>query len=473
MINMGGSRSALLGGAVIGGVRDNSAGYYNPAALAFLTTNSHSVSSNAYQLQDITFDDGIGKNLELRSSQILLVPTLVSGTISSQLIPELRLGYSLAARDFAQIEASARFESSADIIPTLHDGIHLGGGKFADAFEGNEDFSGQFQLNVNLSEFWGGLSWAMLLNDDLAFGITWFVVLRSHSQSKNANAFAVDRFSYKVASNQILESIEYWNVRTFPKIGFSYQWNELKAGLTFTMPGMYLLGQGTVAGILTSRNIIRYNEEGSSTEIPIELVGTDRQQDLKADYKSPLSIGFGLDYKIFVSTHLAFSAEYFNSVDKYTIIQPKDKIFFKGDIFNGNTADLNSKDFLRVEEAKKSIINYSIAVEHKINATLSVYLSFRTDFNNRSNIQFDGLTPGISTWNIYHASFGGMYRLENQEIAVAVTGSYGRDREYLQFANFNGAKASVLEGFITGITNKTSVLLQEIGLMLGYTYFIE
>ena len=45
-----GSRPALMGGAVVGGVRDNSAVYYNPGALAQMDSLTVSVSANAYQL---------------------------------------------------------------------------------------------------------------------------------------------------------------------------------------------------------------------------------------------------------------------------------------------------------------------------------------------------------------------------------------------------------------------------------------
>ena len=46
-----GATATLLGGAVIAGVRDNSALYYNPGTLGFIEGNSISVTATLYKLQ--------------------------------------------------------------------------------------------------------------------------------------------------------------------------------------------------------------------------------------------------------------------------------------------------------------------------------------------------------------------------------------------------------------------------------------
>ncbi len=52
--NQFGSRSALMSGAVVGGVRDTSAGFYNPGALGFVKASTFSVSANGYQLESVS-----------------------------------------------------------------------------------------------------------------------------------------------------------------------------------------------------------------------------------------------------------------------------------------------------------------------------------------------------------------------------------------------------------------------------------
>ena len=73
-----GSRSSLLGGAVVGGVRDNSAVYYNPGALVLSDTSAISVSANAYQFDQLKMDNGAGTNINLKSGQTQIIPLIIS-----------------------------------------------------------------------------------------------------------------------------------------------------------------------------------------------------------------------------------------------------------------------------------------------------------------------------------------------------------------------------------------------------------
>ncbi len=90
---MGGSRSALMGGIVIGGVRDNSASFYNPGALGFINTSSHSISSDIYGYTQFRIEDGSGTGLNLVSNEFKTLPLMASGIVSLDfLIKDLKLG---------------------------------------------------------------------------------------------------------------------------------------------------------------------------------------------------------------------------------------------------------------------------------------------------------------------------------------------------------------------------------------------
>ena len=74
-----GARSALLSGATVGSVRDSSAAFYNPGGLGFITNPDISVSGNAYQLEQLSLENGAGTDDDLTSTEFVPIPSLVSG----------------------------------------------------------------------------------------------------------------------------------------------------------------------------------------------------------------------------------------------------------------------------------------------------------------------------------------------------------------------------------------------------------
>ena len=70
-----GTRSNLLGGAVIGSVVDMAATYYNPAALALFTTPKILLSGKVYQVSSITLNNGTEQGVDLSYSKVEPAPT--------------------------------------------------------------------------------------------------------------------------------------------------------------------------------------------------------------------------------------------------------------------------------------------------------------------------------------------------------------------------------------------------------------
>src|SRR5687767_15177530 len=54
-----GTRSSLMGGAVVGRVKDNSAIFYNPACLAFIDTSSITINADLYQLEKTRIENAL------------------------------------------------------------------------------------------------------------------------------------------------------------------------------------------------------------------------------------------------------------------------------------------------------------------------------------------------------------------------------------------------------------------------------
>lgn len=108
--NQFGSRAALMSGAIVGGVRDTSAGFYNPGALGFLKASTFSASGNGYQLESVDINNGAGTGVDVDSSNTNIIPLLISGTFA---LGNNTFGYSLLAKNQSSIKLSGRHEESA------------------------------------------------------------------------------------------------------------------------------------------------------------------------------------------------------------------------------------------------------------------------------------------------------------------------------------------------------------------------
>jgi hypothetical protein len=74
-----GTRSALMGGAAVAGVRDSSAIVYNPAALAMSQETSLSVSANALRAGSMKLHDKLGAGADVDGLFLDALPLIVSG----------------------------------------------------------------------------------------------------------------------------------------------------------------------------------------------------------------------------------------------------------------------------------------------------------------------------------------------------------------------------------------------------------
>jgi len=79
-----GARSTLLGGAVVAGVADNSAIFYNPAALAFLEHPNINVDGTLYAYRWLEYKNALGKDVSAVAAGFLYYPQLIGGMLPSK-----------------------------------------------------------------------------------------------------------------------------------------------------------------------------------------------------------------------------------------------------------------------------------------------------------------------------------------------------------------------------------------------------
>ena len=80
--NQFGPTSTFLGGAVTGGVRDNSLLFYNPGAAAFTSQFNLSLQSDALFMSNVYVRDGAGTGINVQDNSLLSIPQLFAITLT-------------------------------------------------------------------------------------------------------------------------------------------------------------------------------------------------------------------------------------------------------------------------------------------------------------------------------------------------------------------------------------------------------
>ena len=433
--NQYGTRSALLGGAVVGSVRDTSAGFYNPGALGFIDNEALSVSANALKYESVSLDNGAGTGDDLDSDNIQALPLMISGIWKDKDLPDHTFGYTFLTKDSSKLNFSARRDSQGEIFP--------GGGP--------EDYIGQFTYDQQINEYWGGLSYAYKATPNVSVGLTNFLAYRSENRNSSALVRTVNpQFpdAFVVADNTSL--VDYDSLRLLWKLGAAAEFDALKLGISVTTPSVNIYGDGTSARDITGAGTGNTN-----------FIADDRQENLDAETRTPFSVAGGATYDL-EKTKLHATVEWFGAKGAYNVMVPESRNIVKP----SNAEAVDARDALLVTSGADAVVNWALGVEHQICDKVTGFASFRSDYE----AQREGTNLGISNWDIYHATVGATYRRENSELGVGLVYSFGDTDDYSQAVNFDDAS---LDNGLFGRSQQTSVDYEAVSLIVGYTYFLN
>lgn len=488
--NQFGSRSSLLGGSVVGGVRDNSAVYYNPGALAFLDSANLSVNANAYQFDQLKIENGAGDKIDLNSNQTQIIPLMVSGLYKFKKNINHSLGYSIITRHQTSIRFSARKDTSLDIIDDHNYSF------------GNEEYIGQFNFSASLNEQLFGVCYAYRVNKRFALGLTNFVAYRTQNLDYSFTGRAIppsDTSIYYLYVAPLLTmndvvNIQFTNIRYIGKIGIALDFNWLKAGVTVTMPSFNIFGDAIIGRDYTLNNLNLDNVslkdylESLNLQYPAQVdsaiqsfklqyfysfTANDRQNKIKTTYKSPLSVAGGFELKL-KRTKIALTAEWFDKVPVYDLATPKKHDFLrpkKWAIITGITSD----KFLRIREGAKSVVNFAVGIEQEIGKNFSVLASFRT---NNSYLQSDDSvslgTLSITYWNLYHATLGIVIKKPKSDINVGLSYGFMIPTKSFPLVEMANPKETNYLGSSPDVNvESANISFNSYALLLGYTYYFK
>lgn len=452
-----GSRSALLGGAVVAGATDNSALYYNPALLARIENGHLSVSANAYGFEYATLKNGAGDGLDLVSFQTLIYPQIISGMINLKKAPKFKLGYGILTRFSNKMKLNLLTEQQVEITP-------LG--------QGDEYYKSNFIYELSNIEQWGALSLGYQISDKFSVGLTQFIsYLNNDSRLSIDRSVDVSADTASFTAQQLSENNSIINhVGLLYKIGFSYQSNGHKLGITATSPNIKIWGRANASAAQIEYNMDRLGGADPNPFFSLSsLLVESQNRKLDVNYKLPWSFALGYEYESKKGTKIMFASEVFLPVKRYTVfVDPEPVTIRPEQIYQGAQVD----SFLFKTNELRLVINASIGIEQPINDKFSYLFSFRTDFNSTDFDSQRNVTASINTtfWNSYHFATGITWKRTNSKMALGFNYTLGESAVQQQPISFS---APISARTLVGETQRNfEPVVHGFSVIVGYTYYL-
>ncbi|KIO75276.1 hypothetical protein TH53_21480 [Pedobacter lusitanus] len=411
----------LTPGAAIANTRDSGIVYLNPAVMAWSDKTATSISSNVYRYDHFRIKNGVGMGKDLVANSTRIVPQLVSKTFKLNKQDPLTIGFALIQNPLQDFNTSQRLDKKANVLNDSYS-------------PGDEVYIGQYDADSKVTETYAQISVGKRISQKLAAGLTLEGTLRNASNNSNITSRALyntpndpDVIFPPVASNQIITSSDYTYAGVRLKFGLAYDSGNHHWGLLLSSPLAKLYSRATFIADINSTNLT-----DPETGVVSNLLASTRQTNLRAKWKMPLSLAGGYAYD-YGRGQIYLAAEFFGSVNSYTILKPEEDSFIR----TGNGSKLPLDGALNMLDGRKKVLNVGIGYSREINEVFTLMSSLRTDFN-YLNEKTDE-QGHISLWDNYHAQIGGNFKRRKFNLRAGLLLSYGRTGSFSQQVNFDGA----------------------------------
>ncbi len=437
-----GARSSMLSGSIVGSVSDNSSIYYNPGGMAFIKKSSITVTGDLGYADLQSYKNAAGDGIDLSTTKLEFVPSVVSGVIKDKKRPWLTINYALMNYSLSSTTLDAKNSGTRDVLSTSPN---------------NEHFSGTYQFSNETREKWLAGGRAYRINENLGIGFSVFAAFRSETKLEriDVNIYDDDNSAGILAYNSNYYSLRYNNVALFTKIGWAYRINNLKMGGNITTPRVALDIFSSTYFDISSHILIpdRENYKFSYTQLKVNN-----------RYKSPWIIDYGLSFPIADKSTAYTTIAYFGKIDTYNLI--KDPVPLTEEEENSIP---ENEDLSRVNVANKAVLNIALGYEYHFSDKLTMLYGFRTDFNNNGLDELKvGSSSTFSRFDIYHFSGGVDYDTDKYNLNLGLSTSFGVNNNSRQFVDLTSPdEDNLLYG---DISNTVDARFIRIGLIFGFTY---
>jgi hypothetical protein len=383
-----GNQARLLGGAVVGGPSDLSATYYNPGRLALLTDPDLLLAGNVFEYTSLRLKGAVD-NETFQSNRVAPVPSLFAGEFGGSGPGSSRFAYSFLSRHASNFRIDERRELSG----FTEDGADLA--------------TSRYSLDESMVEFWTGLTWARRLGHGVGFGISGYVTIRDRrSRDLLLAQIAIGSVAGVALERYDFESV---NVGMLAKVGLSADLHGWHLGMTATTPKLPLYGAGSVG---YDASFVAGDIDGNGA--PAAEITSAFQDGVDAAQRSPASLALGASRTLGATTvHVA--TEWFAAVPGYTLLDAQPV----------TSADGSTTYDIKLRDARQSVINVALGIEHRLNDDVRGYLGCRTDQSAADSD--DPARTAIGVWDIYHLTGGVSFRALGSEFTVGLMYAFGNE----------------------------------------------
>ncbi len=387
-----GAKGLLLNGAVISSADDETSIFYNPGAIVLDENLGFAFSFLSPTYANLNTENFLGNGNIISDEGFDFSP----GFLAFRYSPTKRLVLGVAS--FTRFESGIRYED-----------------RVADQIDNGSIFVFRSDLEFvrKKSEDWFGIAVGYKLTDNLGIGISQFSVW--HNQNLDFG------FKKEILLSQSPESIfQSWRAEIdydlnltaawISKIGLSFRNDKLGLGLTLTTPNY---------GAIRSTGSYNIDDQRFNVLNNTNDVISDRSEVDEVQYKSPLSVGFGIDFKL-GKYKLYWSGEYFSTIDNYDLFE------VQSNPLEGIAAGASEIDF-NLETANQSVVNIGFGMQYEKSENLTVLAGFRTDFNESSDLSINDQAIILSsTPDVFHISGGLMYEYKKNIFSIGIDLGYGK-----------------------------------------------
>lgn len=429
-----GAKGLLLNGAVIASSDDETNIFYNPGAMGLDDNLGFAFSFLSPTYSNLLSRNFLGEGSSLTDNGIDLSP----GFLAVRFQPFKTDKITLAVASFERFKSDIRF-ADRETTPVNSTGFFF--------LRADVDFS------QRISEDWFGIGVSYNITDRLGIGLTQFSTWLDRSLDLHLKKEIVASPAPMdiVASwrNEFKYDISIYSAFV-TKLGISYQGPVFSAGLTITTPSYGML-HSSVNYAIDDQRIINAEDQNE--------VRSNRNDIDLTNYKSPLSVGFGLEFHREKFCY-SFSTEYFRSIDQYVLFSDTD------DSFNGMTLG-DAETIARVRTGNENVLNFAFGLQYYPNDKITWITGFRTDFNQNTRLLLNDTAEYLgSTPDVFHISGGGMFEYGKNTFSIGMDLGYGRRAGGRQLTNLDEVTVDNLFSF----SGKDNVKNEFYSIMLFITY---